>query len=371
MARAGLVVVKVGSSTLVDSLGKPDLAYMQNLVDQIAELHRMDWDVVLVSSGAAAAGRERLGFSSRPSDPITNQACVAAGQAALTEIYAKLLSERSISCGQVLLTRRDVLARDGYLNARNTFERLLELGVVPVVNENDTVISASDKNFGGNDLLGAIVASLLSADLYIILSDVDGLYTANPSTHPEAQLLAHVAKIDRHITQMAGGVGSSFGTGGMGTKLLAARALLATGIPSVIAQGRIERVVPRIVRGESLGTRFEDPASNRNESSLKLWIGMVEVTKGTLMLDDGAQRAVCEQGASILPVGIIKTMGRYDAGDVVDVVSKDGELIGRGVARYNSTMMHRVRGLKLDIIARFLDKSEVQPAVHRDELLIF
>lgn len=371
MAHEKLVVAKVGSSTLVDSTGKPDIAYIRELCRQIANLHDAGTHVVLVSSGAAAAGRERLGFSEKPQDTATLQACAAAGQAALIELYAKILAERGIACGQVLLTRRDVIDREGYLNARNTFERLLDLGCIPVVNENDTVAVPTQTNFGGNDLLGAIVSALISADLYVILSDVDGLYDKNPQEFKDAQRLRLVTKIDAKIMRMAGGSGSSFGTGGMAAKLLAARAMLAAGVPTVVAQGRADCVLERIVAGDEVGTRFESTAQNRSESSLKLWIGMVEVAQGSITIDKGAEAAILDNGASILPVGIVKCQGDFSVGDVIDVLSKDGQLLGRGVARYSSDMMRRVRGLKLDVVARFLDKREVQPAIHRDELLVF
>ena len=226
-----IVVVKIGSSTLVDDAGAVDHDFIADLCAQVVELRNMGKRVVVVSSGAAAAGMERLGFESRPTDMPSLQACAACGQAALTEVYAGVLAKQGIACGQVLLTRRDVVDREGYLNARNTFERLLELGVVPVVNENDTV-SVAEFAFGDNDMLGAIVATLIGADLYIIMSDIDGFYTANPQVDPNAKLLERVESITEETMAMAGGAGSSVGTGGMATKLRAARALLAAGIPT-------------------------------------------------------------------------------------------------------------------------------------------
>ena len=232
----GLVVVKVGSSTLTDETGGIDDSYIAYLCDQVATLMEMGHPVVVVTSGAAAAGRKRLGIDKRPSDIPTLQACAACGQAALTETYAERLSERGLTCAQVLLTRRDVVDRDGYLNARNTLMRLLDLGVVPVVNENDTV-SVAEFAFGDNDMLGAIVSALVGAELYVILSDVEGLFTANPETDESAELIDEVNAIDRHIAEIAGGSVSSVGTGGMASKVRAARAMLAAGIPMVVAHG--------------------------------------------------------------------------------------------------------------------------------------
>lgn len=364
-----IVVVKIGSSTLVDEAGAVDRGFIADLCAQVIALHELGKKVVIVSSGAAAAGMERLGFASRPTDMPSLQACAACGQAALTEVYAGVLATHGIPCGQVLLTRRDVIDREGYLNARNTLERLLELGVVPVVNENDTV-SVAEFAFGDNDMLGAIVATLIGADLYIIMSDIDGLYNANPSTNPDAQLIPTVNRVDAQIMAMAGGAGSAVGTGGMATKLRAARALLAAGIPMVICKGRQPGILQRVVQGDAVGTRFETLPGQSHESPRKLWIGLAEVPRGTLTLDEGACAAVIKRGASVLPVGIIATEGTYAAGDVVNVVSPDGTLIGRGTVRYSSDEMLRVRGLKLDVIARFMPEKDGQPAIHRDELLV-
>ena len=365
-----LVVVKVGSSTLVDAGGALDRAYIRTLCDQVASLVDEGHRVIVVSSGAAAVGRERLGFTSRPSDIPSLQACAAAGQAALTEAYAEVLASRGIPCAQVLLTRRDVVDREGYLNARNTFSRLLELGAVPVVNENDTV-SVAEFAFGDNDMLGAIVSALVGADLYVICSDVEGLFTANPNVDPTASLVERVERVSADISQMAGGAGSSVGTGGMASKLRAARAMIAAGIPTVICKGREADVVRRVVAGEAVGTRFEAPEGSPHGSALKLWIGLAEMPQGSLVLDEGACRAVLDRGASILPVGIIRAEGSFSAGDVVNVLSEQGDLLGRGVTRYSSDEMARVHGLKLDVIARFMPEKDGQPAVHRDELLVF
>lgn len=364
-----LMVVKVGSSTLVDDAGALDRGFVRSLCDQVARLVSDGTRVVVVSSGAAAAGRDVLGFRERPSDIATLQACASAGQARLTQAYADVLAERDIPCGQVLLTRRDVMDRDGFLNARTTLERLLELGAVPVVNENDTV-STAEFAFGDNDMLGALVAALVGADLYVICSDVDGLYTANPQEDPSATLVERVSEVDQRVSEMAGGAGTSYGTGGMSSKLRAARAMLAAGIPTVICRGRRDDVLIEVARGESVGTRFEAPEGAPHEGGRKLWIGLAEVPRGTIVLDEGATRAVLERGASVLPVGVRSTSGSYEAGDVVTVRSEAGDLLGRGVARYSSDDMERVRGVKLDIVARFLGPERAQPAVHRDDLLV-
>lgn len=367
--RPALVVAKIGSSTLVDADGALDKAFVRSLADQIATLVGEGVRVVMVSSGASATGRDLLGFTKRPHDIESLQACAAAGQAKLTEAYAEVLSEHHIPCGQVLLTRRDIVERESYLNARNTLMRLLDLGAVPVVNENDTV-SVVEYAFGDNDMLGAIVAGLVAADLYVILSDVDGLHTENPQANPDAPLVECVHEVDESIMRMAGGAGSSYGTGGMSSKIRAARAMLAAGIPTVICRGRQEGVLVDVAHGEHIGTRFV-PNTSQHDLGRKLWIGLAEVVHGTLTIDDGAARAMLEGGASLLPVGVTKVEGDFAKGDVVNVVDASGKLLARGVARYSFEDMTRVRGLKLDVIARFLGDERAQPAIHRDELLVF
>lgn len=365
-----LIVVKIGSSTLVDSEGSLDRDFIRLLCEQVTTLMSRNVKVVIVSSGAAAAGRDVLSFSERPSDIATLQACASAGQARLTQAYADVLAERGIPCGQVLLTRRDVMDRDGFLNARTTLNRLLELGAVPVVNENDTV-STAEFAFGDNDMLGALVSALVGADLYVICSDVDGLYTANPQENPDARLIERVEEVDARLSALAGGAGTSFGTGGMSSKLRAARAMLAAGIPTIICRGRRPNVLVDIAAGERIGTRFESPEGAPHEGGRKLWIGLAEVPRGTITLDEGATKAVLERGASILPVGVVSSSGLYSAGDVVNVRAFSGDVIGRGVARYSSEDMTRVRGIKLEVIERFLGHDRAQPAVHRDDLLVF
>ena len=365
-----LVVVKVGSSTLTTKDGAVDEGYISMLCEQVCALHEEGHPVAIVTSGAAAAGRERLGFDSRPTDIPSLQACAAAGQAALTEVYAKELAKRGVACGQVLLTRRDVVDREGYLNARNTLDRLLELGAVPVVNENDTV-SVSEFAFGDNDMLGAIVSALIGASLYIVLSDVEGLYTADPGVDSNASLIKKVDAIDRRISDMAGGAGSSVGTGGMASKIRAARAMLACGIPMVVCNGRDPSVLMDIVHGEDVGTRFENKTAQSHSNGRKLWIGLAEVPRGVVTVDEGAARAIVREGASLLPVGIRSTKGTYTEGDVIRIVDQNNVELARGVTRYSSEDMVRIRGLKLDVIGRFLPHKEGVPAVHRDEMLVF
>ncbi len=367
----GLIIIKIGTSTLTQGGLSIDQTYIADLCKQISALREQGRPVAIVTSGAAAAGRKRLGIAQRPTDIPTLQACASAGQAVLTELYATELARCGIPCGQVLLTRRDLVSREGYLNARNTLFRLLDLGAVPVINENDTV-SVSEFNFGDNDMLGAIVAALLGASLYVILSDVEGLYTANPTVDSSAELLREVESVDKRIAKMAGESGTDVGTGGMASKIRAARAMLAAGIPLVICQGRRKNVVLDIVEGKQVGTRFAHAGDAvTHGSGRKLWIGLAEVPKGELVVDRGAARAVVERGASLLPVGVCQTRGSYVEGDVVRVLDGERIEIARGVVRYSSEDMERIQGLKLDIVGRFLKGKEGEPAIHRDEMLVF
>ncbi len=367
---SGLIVVKIGTTTLVDENGRLDHAFIDSLCTQVAELRRRGTRVIIVSSGAAAAGREVLGFTTRPADIPTLQACAATGQAKLIESYEKALAGHGLSCGQVLLTRRDVVDREGYLNARNTFERLLDLGVVPIVNENDTV-SVAEFTFGDNDMLGGIVSALVGADLYVILSDVEGLFTADPATHPEAELITRVDHVGEELLRSAGTPSSSYGTGGMFSKVSTARMMMAAGIPTFICKGRTPGCLIASVEGTARGTLFKHDGATGHENSHKLWIGLAEVPQGTITLDEGATKAILSQGASVLPVGVSSCTGSFKEGDVVDVHSFDGLLIGRGTAGYDADDLARFKGLKLDVIARFAGDQGAHPAIHRNDLLIF
>ena len=273
-----LIVMKIGSSTLVDADGRLDHGYIDSLCTQIAALRERGIHVITVSSGAAAAGREVLGFETRPTDIPTLQACAATGQARLIESYERALAAHGLPCAQVLLTRRDVVDREGYLNARNTFERLLELGVVPIVNENDTV-SVAEFTFGDNDMLGAIVSALVTADLYVILSDVDGLYTADPMADPSAELIRRVDHIDEGVFRIAGSPSTTFGTGGMFSKVSAARMMMAAGIPTFICQGRAEGILLECAEATARGTLFKHSGSNPHGNPRKL-AGRLDPARG-------------------------------------------------------------------------------------------
>ena len=365
-----VIVAKVGSSTLISSDGGVDEAFVGSLADQMAQLAREGYHPILVTSGAVAAGFRHLGLQARPDDIPTLQACASAGQAALTEVYAEAFRRHGIAVGQVLLSRRDLADRQTYLNASNTLGRLLAFGAVPVVNENDTV-SVAEFTFGDNDTLGAIVATIVNASLYVILSDVDGLYKTNPDLDPAAQLVDTLDAITPEVEAMAGDAGSAVGTGGMRTKLRAGRITLAAKIPMVICKGRQEDTLVRATHGERVGTRIEAAPAAHHEGARKLWLATAELPQGSIVLDGGAVHAVLHEGASVLPVGIREVKGDFSKQSVVDVQSLDGTLIGRGVVRYPADELRRYRGLRLDVIGRFVSDKAGQPAIHRDDLLVF
>ncbi len=364
------VVAKVGSSTLLGADGRLDEAFIGELADQIAELRAGGCEVVLVSSGAIAASLPMLGLERRPTDMPTLQGCAAVGQVGLVQTYARAFAGHGMCIGQILLTRNDTGARSAYLHARQTIERLLSLGVVPVVNENDTV-AVDEIRFGDNDSLAAIVGTLVSADLVVLLSDIDGLYTADPRTDPDARLLEVVDRVDDDLLACAGGAGSSVGTGGMLTKVRAARVMQMAGIPLVICRGRQPHALVDAALGAQVGTRFLPPAEGAHESSRKLWIAVAGHDAGCVVIDDGAREALHGRGGSLLPVGVTSVRGTFSRGEVIAVRDAQGTLIGRGIARYSSREVELVRGMRLDMVARVIPELASTPLIHRDELVVF
>ena len=366
------MVVKIGSATLVDKEGRPDEAYLAQLAAQAAELDKQGWRLVVVSSGAIACGLPRLGLKRRPRDMPTLQAAASVGQAALVTAYDEAFSAKGLTASLVLLTRNDTAHRSAYLHARDTLTRLLSLGVTPVVNENDTV-SVEQIRFGDNDTLGALVSCLVGADLCVILSDIDGLYTANPGEDPDARLLPEVRRIDRGIVEAAGDATSGVGTGGMITKIRAARVLMCAGIPTVVCDGREPNQLVRLAAGEEIGTRFIPPAERREIAPRKLWIALGDAARGKLTVDEGAAHAVVENGSSLLPVGVTSVEGDFATGDILDICDRAGFVLARGQAEAPSDELKLAAGRHQDEIAqnRLLAALAGKPAVHRDNMIVF
>jgi glutamate 5-kinase len=355
------VVVKVGTASLVGSTGEPEHGRLESLCDGVARLRKeVGAGVVLVSSGAIAAGMNPLGLSVRPSDIPSLQAAAAVGQGRLLARYARLLQDRDLIGAQVLLTRFDFMHRQQYLNARNTLDRLLALGAVPIVNENDTV-AVDEIRFGDNDLLAALVANLTRARLLVLLTDARGVHEADPRRHRDAALLDEVERITPELEKAAGGRGSDLASGGMASKLAAAWVATFSGVGVVVAHASESDGLVRIAGGERVGTFFH-PRPHR-ASARRLWIAFGQPPKGTVFVDEGARRAVIEGKRSLLPVGVVDVSGRFSASDTVDVAERAGKVFARGLVRYSSDELVAARGRPTAELAG-------REVIHRDQLVI-
>jgi len=346
------IVVKFGTGVLTDSRKQPDLAQLGQLVAQIAEQRKAGKEVVIVTSGAVGAGMGALGYAKRPTELSQLQACAAVGQSRLMSLYEKLFSTHDLHVAQVLLTHEDLEHHERHLNARNTLVTLLAHGVIPIINENDA-ISFTEIKFGDNDKLSALVASLLPADLLVILTTVDGVIQnfgkADPKTIP---VIEH---IDSALEQIAGGTTSETAVGGMKSKIEAAKIVVRSGIPLVIASGKKKHMLARVMAGEDEGTLFVPQAAKLQ--GRKKWIAFFHYPKGALFVDNGAKEALREKGKSLLPPGIARCEGVFAVGDVIRICDLDGTEFARGIARFDSAA----------ITERKLPKEEV---VHRDDLVI-
>ncbi len=361
------VVVKLGSSTLVGEDGKPDREFLRDLVRQVADLRAEGHEVVLVSSGAIAAGLEVLGLPSRPDDIPTLQAVASVGQARLIGTYAELFGERGLTIGQVLLTRQDTAHRQQYLNACHTFERLLATSVVPVVNENDTT-AVDEIRFGDNDTLAALVGIMVKADLVMLLTDIEGVYSADPRSEEAACLLERVEEVTSEMEAGAGGPGSGVGSGGMATKIEAAKMLMKAGIPAIVCDGRRPQVLPDAVAGKPVGTLFAGAGTGLR--GRKLWIAYAKRPAGSVTIDDGAREALCLRGKSLLPAGVVGVKGTFAAGDAVTIRDRAGEVVARGLTSLSSADLTRVKGMRSAEIERAYPELAGTEVVHRDCLVV-
>jgi len=342
------VVIKIGSS-IVAPRGKIDEGFVSSFIKDIVSLEKQGRKIVIVSSGAIACGIDKLGFKRKPQNIAILMALASIGQIALMDIYAKYLKKHKKKCAQVLLTWDDFNDRRRYLNARNTIEKLLEFKILPIINENDT-ISSEEIRFGDNDRLSALLSDLIGAKTLIILSDVDGLYS-------EEGLIKRVDKIDKRIMGMAGRVDEAYTSGGMVTKLEAAKIATSSGIRTIIANGRIKSIVPRLVKGESIGTVFM-PCSPIARAR-KRWIAFSRKKRGKIFVDKGAKSALLSHNKSLLAVGITGVEGSFTKGDAVDVLDDEGKVIGCGIIDYSSDEIKETKGKKL-----------VREAIHRDNFVI-
>ena len=360
------LVIKLGSSVLTSGTRRLDRDCMLNLVQQIAQLQRQGHETVVVTSGAQAAGREILGFPELDRSLPSRQMLAAVGQGRLMQIYSELFADHDIIVGQVLLTRSDLNHRTRYLNARDTLLTMIDRRIVPVINENDTT-AVEEIRVGDNDNISALVANLLEADLLILLTDQAGMFTADPRRHQDASLIQQLERVDDSALAMAGGAGSREGTGGMATKLQAARLASNSGVGTVIARGHEPDVLQRILQGGKVGTRI--PASVDSLQSRKRWL-LAEVPRGILHVDAGAVHVLLNGGASLLPVGVTRVEREFRRGEVLQVRGPDGSDIARGLSSYDSADLRSLCGQRSSRISAILGYSYGDAVIHRNNLVL-
>ena len=360
------IVVKVGTSTLTNEDGSLNIEKIKKIVSELSNLSDKGYDVVLVTSGAVGAGMGKLNMTERPKTLSEKQALASVGQVALTHLYQLLFQEYGKIIGQILLTRGDFSDRRRYLNARNVCNTLLKNKIIPIINENDAVVS-NELKVGDNDTLSALVSGLIDADLLIILSDVQGLYNKNPQKYEDANLIESVGKIDDDIKKTAGGEGSKFGTGGMITKVIAAEMATKIGTNMVIASGDDPKNISRIVEKENIGTLFTK--KNKKISSKKYWLAYGTNKKGLLTIDEGAEKALFK-GKSLLPVGIKSFEGDFDKGTVVKIMNMKNENIATGISNYSSDEIELIKGHRSEDIEKILGHKYDDVVVHIDNMVV-
>ncbi|MFA9396658.1 MAG: glutamate 5-kinase [Clostridiaceae bacterium] len=361
------IVIKVGSSTLTYKNGLLNLNMMEQLVRQISDMKNRGIEIIFVTSGAIGAGMGKLSLNKRPKTIPEKQATAAVGQGILMHMYEKLFSEYSVTVAQILLTKEDLNHRDRFLNSRNALFCLLSKNVIPIINENDAV-AIDEIKFGDNDTLSALVASLTDADLLIVLSDINGLYDKNPSTNTDATLIKEVENITPAIENCAGVAGSNLGTGGMITKIQAAKICVNSGNAMVIVNGSRKGVLGNVLNGNDIGTFFK-PLDN-HLSSRKKWLAYASDIKGNLIIDEGAKLAIRDKNKSLLPSGIKKIEGCFSKGDVVSILDIDNLEIGRGIINYDYKDISLIKGCKSSCIEEILGHKNYDEIILKDNLVI-
>ena len=365
--KATRIIIKVGSSLVTNDGRGLDHAAIARWAAQISGLRALGKEVVLVSSGAIAEGMLRLGFEQRPTDIHELQACAAVGQMGLAQIYESSFRAHGLGTAQVLLTHADLADRERYLNARSTLTTLLRLGVVPIINENDTVVTDEIK-FGDNDTLGALVANLIEADALVILTDQHGLFSADPRKDPDAYLITQGIAGDPALEAMAGGAGSSLGRGGMLTKILAAKRAAKSGAHTIIAWGRDSDVLSRLARGEAIGTELR--AQTGQLTARKQWMADHLHTAGAVVLDAGAVQKLRQEGKSLLPIGVTGVNGEFGRGAVITCVDAIGAPVARGLSNYTSGEARRIMRKPSTEIEAILGYMEGHELIHRDNMVL-
>ncbi len=368
LKKAKRIVIKVGTSTITYANGKRNFSQIDRLAREISDLQNQGKEMILVTSGAVAVGVDRMGLPGKPKTIPGKQAAAAVGQGVLMHTYEKFFADYGQIVAQVLITKTEAIDRHRYTNTRNTFMELMRQRVIPIVNEND-VVALDELKIGDNDNMSALVAGIVDADLVIILSDVDGLYTANPQTHPDAVIVPEVAEITPEIEASAGGVGSARGTGGMATKIQAAKAATSSGIHLVIASGTEKNAITRVLQGEELGTLF---VSRENRLQFrKRWLAFGAKIVGSIVVDDGCAKAIRKAGGcSILPAGVFAVQGEFLPGSTVSVIDKDAHELARGLVHYSSAELEQIKGCNSGEIANILGHKNFDEVIHRDDLVI-
>ncbi|MFA5904054.1 MAG: glutamate 5-kinase [Desulfobacula sp.] len=366
LSHAKRVVVKIGSNviTAVNSL---NLEVIDSISRQISVLMDRGIEVILVSSGAQSAGLRKMGMTARPTEMPKRQAIAAIGQSGLMMTYENSFEQNHKKVAQILLTSEDLNHRKRYLNARNTLNTLIEWKVVPIINENDTVMMEEIK-LGDNDNLSAMIALLMDADFLFILTDIEGLYDKDPRQSSDAQLISKVISFKKEIEEYAGHIPGTLGTGGMLSKIKAAKKVTSAGIPMIVAKGNVKNILLRLFEGERLGTYFVP--KNKKLASRKCWIAHTLAPKGSIVIDDGAVRAVRENGKSILPIGVVKVEGEFDEGAPVAFKSLKNETIGIGLVNYRSSDVELIKGLKTSQIEACLGSKHYDEIVHRNNMVL-
>lgn len=367
LAKSKRLVVKVGSSLVTNSGAGLDHAAIANWAQQIARLREIGREVVLVSSGAVAEGMQRLGWKKRPHAMHELQAAAAVGQMGLVQVYESCFRKHGLHTAQILLTHDDLASRLRYLNARSTLRTLLKLGVIPIINENDTV-ATDEIRFGDNDTLGALVTNLIEADALVILTDQPGLYSADPRKNPSATLVEQAQAGDPELEKMAGGAGSDIGRGGMLTKILAAKRAARSGAHTIIASGHEYDVLVRLVQGIAIGTQLS--AGQMTTAARKQWLADHLQVRGTLTLDDGAIIALREEGKSLLPIGVITLTGEFGRGEAVTCLDSQGREIARGLTNYGTDEARKIlrhASSEIETLLGYVDEPEL---IHRDNLVL-
>lgn len=367
LREAKRIVVKVGSSTLAHRTGKLNLYRIEQLVREIVDIANTGKEVVFVSSGAQAAGMGRLGLRQKPTVMAKKQVIAAIGQGILMHTYEKIFAEYGQVVGQVLLTKENAVRHNQYHHSREALMAMLDMGIIPVVNENDAV-SVDEIKIGDNDNLAAIVATLVDADALIILSDIEGLYTANPTTHKDAQLIHEIPDITPEVERLAGGAGSAIGTGGMATKIEAAKVATSAGVTMAIAKGSRSHVLRDLLRGEEIGTVF--PAREAHLKVRKSWLAFGKDLRGDICVDAGCERAMRDQGSSLLAAGITGCEGDFAAGNTVRVLAASGQEIARGIVNYDIETLKKLMGHQTAEFPQLLQGEIKEEVIHRDNMVL-